>query len=204
LLDTIDDLADSMNKALKDLGYPVYDTEFYKIAVGDGLPKLVERVLPEAHRDEKTIMRCISGMEAEYKKSWNRKTRPYDGIVNLLDTLARHHVRMNVLSNKLEGHTRIAVDFYFPQIPFELVMGASLAFPRKPNPAGALFISKELKIDPQHILFLGDTNTDMKTAVAAGMFPVGALWGFRNKIELEESGARAVIGHPLQLMDYFE
>jgi phosphoglycolate phosphatase len=204
LLDTIDDLADSMNLALADSGFPIYDTEFYKIAVGDGLPKLVERVIPEAHRDENTIKRCISGMEAEYKKSWNRKTRPYDGIVELLDSLVKHQVRMNVLSNKLEEYTQLAVDFYFPQFPFEQVMGASPSVPRKPDPQCALFIAKKLNVDPQNVVFLGDTNTDMKTAVAAGMFPVGALWGFRNRSELEESGAEAVLSHPLELLDYFD
>jgi phosphoglycolate phosphatase len=203
LLDTIDDLADSMNKALSDLGFPVHDTEFYKHTVGDGLPKLVERVLPETHRDANTIKRCILGMEAEYKKSWNRKTRPYDGIMELLDALDRLQIKMNVLSNKLEEYTRIAVDFYFPQFPFELVIGASPSIPRKPSPACALFIAQELKIDPHNIVFLGDTNTDMKTAVAAGMLPVGALWGFRSKDELEESGAKAVISHPLELLEYF-
>jgi phosphoglycolate phosphatase len=193
-----------MNKALSDLGFPVHDTEFYKKTVGDGLPKLVERVLPEAHRNENTIKRCIADMEAEYRERWNRKTRPYDGIPELLAALNKREIRMNVLSNKLEEYTRIAVDFYFPQFPFEYVMGASSAIPRKPNPACALFIADKLSIIPQQIVFLGDTNTDMKTAVAAGMLPVGALWGFRNKKELVESGAKAVISHPLELLEYFD
>jgi len=204
LLDTIDDLADSMNKALSDQGFPIHDTEFYKKTVGDGLPKLVARVLPEAHRDENTIMRCITDMEAEYQKRWNRKTQPYDGILELLDALDKRDVRMNVLSNKLEKYTQIAIDFYFPQFSFEYTMGASPSIPRKPDPACALLIATKLSIIPQHFVFLGDTNTDMKTAVAAGMFPVGALWGFRSKNELEESGAEAVISHPLDLLEYFD
>lgn len=182
----------------------MHDTEFYKNTVGDGLPKLVERVLPEAHRDEKTAMRCITDMEAEYQNRWNRKTRPYDGISELLTALDKREIRMNVLSNKLEEYTRIAVDFYFPQFPFEYVMGASSSFPRKPDPACALLIANKLNISPQNFIFLGDTNTDMKTAVAANMYPVGALWGFRNKGELEESGAKAVISHPLELLDSFD
>lgn len=193
-----------MNKALSDLGFPVHDTEFYKNTVGDGLPKLVERVLPEAHRDEKTIIRCIADMEAQYRDRWNRKTRPYDGIPELLIALNKREIRMNVLSNKLEEYTRIAVDFYFPQFPFEYVMGASSAIPRKPNPASALFIADKLSVIPQQIVFLGDTNTDMKTAVAASMLPVGALWGFRSKKELVESGAKAVISHPFELLEYFD
>lgn len=192
-----------MNKALSDFGFPVHDTEFYKETVGDGLPKLVERVLPEAHRDENTIDQCIREMEAEYQRRWNRKTKPYEGIPEILATLSERGIQMSVVSNKLETYTKLAVDFYFPQFPFVYVLGASPAHPRKPDPACALLIAKGLKIEPGQFVFLGDTNTDMRTAVSAGMFPVGALWGFRSKNELEESGAEAVISHPLELLQYF-
>jgi phosphoglycolate phosphatase len=193
-----------MNKALSDLGFPEHDTEFYKETVGDGLPKLVERVLPETHRDDNTVKRCIADMEAEYQKRWNRKTRPYEGIPELLAALDKRKVRMNVLSNKLDKYTQISVDFFFPQFRFEHTIGASPPNPRKPNPASALLIAKKMNIFPQHFVFLGDTNTDMKTAAAAGMFPLGALWGFRSKAELEESGAKAIISHPLDLLDFFD
>lgn len=191
-----------MNKALSDFGFPIHDTEFYKETVGDGLPALVERVLPEAHRDEKTINRCIQEMETEYQKRWNRKTKPYEGIPDLLAALSERGIQMSVVSNKLETYTKLAVDFYFPQFPFDYVLGASPSLPRKPDPSCALLIAEGLKINPRHFIFLGDTNTDMKTAVAAGMFPVGALWGFRSQNELEKSGAKAIISHPLELLDY--
>ena len=193
-----------MNKALSDLGFSVHDTEFYKETVGDGLPKLVERVLPEDHRDESTIKRCIADMEEEYQNRWDRKTRPYDGILELLAALDKRGIKMNVLSNKLEKYTQLAVQHYFPQFPFGYIRGASPSIPRKPDPACALLIAKGLNINPRHFVFIGDTNTDMKTAFAAGMFPVGALWGFRDKNELEESGAKAVINHPLELLEYFD
>jgi phosphoglycolate phosphatase len=192
-----------MNKALRDFGFPVHDTEFYKKMVGDGLPKLVQRVLPEAHRDENTIHLCVQEMESEYQKRWNRKTKPYEGILELLSGLSERGITMNVVSNKLETYTKLAIDFYFPQFPFDYVLGASASLPRKPDPSGALLIAKSLKIRNGQFVFLGDTNTDMKTAIAAGMFPVGALWGFRSKNELEESGAEAVIDHPLDLLEYF-
>ncbi len=193
-----------MNKALNDFGFPVHSTEFYMKTVGDGLPKLAKRVLPESQRDENTVNHCIREMEAEYQKRWNRKTQPYEGIPELLAALDERGIRMNVISNKLETYTRMAVDYYFPKFPFGYVVGAAPSNPIKPDPACALLIAKSLNIDPRHFVFLGDTNTDMKTAVAAGMFPVGALWGFRSKSELEESGAKAVISHPLELLDYFD
>jgi phosphoglycolate phosphatase len=142
-------------------------------------------------------------MEAEYQKRWNRKTRPYEGIPELLTALYERGIKMNVISNKLETYTRLAMDFYFAQFPFDYVLGASPSIPRKPDPACALHIAKSLNIEPEQFIFLGDTNTDMKTAVAAKMFPVGALWGFRKKPELEESGAEVVISHPLELLDFF-
>ncbi|MGD9346349.1 MAG: HAD family hydrolase [Candidatus Aminicenantes bacterium] len=203
LLDTIDDLADSMNKALSDLGFPVHDTEYYKRTVGDGLPKLVERVLPEGHRDRNTFDRCIREMEGEYQKRWKRKTQPYNEIPELLAGLIERKVKMNVVSNKLDTYTQMAVVHYFPRFPFEYIVGASSSHPRKPDPECALIIAKCLNIDPQQFIFLGDTGTDMKTAVAAGMFPVGALWGFRSENELKENGAKAVIDHPLKLLEYF-
>jgi phosphoglycolate phosphatase len=141
-------------------------------------------------------------MEAEYQKRWKGKTRPYDGISDLLTALHEREVKMNVVSNKLDTYTRLALDHYFPQFPFEYIIGASSTNPRKPDPECALFIAKSLHIDPIEFIFLGDTNTDMKTAVAAGMFPVGALWGFRGEHELRESGARAIIEHPLELLEY--
>ena len=193
-----------MNKALSDFGFPIHDTEFYKETVGDGLPKLVERVLPKAHRDEKTINRCVQEMETEYQKRWNSKTKPYEGILDLLAALSERSIQMSVVSNKLEIYTKLAVDFYFPQFAFDYVLGASPSLPRKPDPSCALLIAEGLNIEPRHFIFLGDTNTDMKTAVAAGMFPVGALWGFRSQNELEESGAKAVISHPLDLLEYFD
>jgi phosphoglycolate phosphatase len=192
-----------MNKALSNLGLPGHDTEFYKETVGDGLSKLVERVLPENHRDASTIEHCISDMEEEYQRRWDRKTRPYDGIPELLTALVKREIRMNVLSNKLNKYAQLAVQYYFPQFRFEYTIGASSSIPRKPDPTGALFIAKKLGIKSKHFVYLGDTNTDMETALAADMFPVGALWGFRDKNELEESGAKAVISHPLDLLEYF-
>lgn len=192
-----------MNKVLTDWGFPIHDTESYKDMVGDGLTRLVEHVLPETHRNSSTIERCTREMEEEYQKRWNKKTRPYDGIPDLLTVLVKRKVKMNVLSNKLEEYTQLAVDFFFPQAPFDFVMGARPSLSRKPDPAGALLIAKKLGFESKHFIYLGDTNTDMKTALSAGMFPVGALWGFRNRDELEESGAKALIGHPLELINYF-
>ncbi|NMB96709.1 MAG: HAD hydrolase-like protein, partial [Clostridiaceae bacterium] len=109
LLDTIEDLADSMNAVLVDAGYPVHDLQSYKYFVGNGMEKLAFNVLPTEHRDEDTIKACVQKMKNEYAKRWNVKTRPYEGIPELLDALEDMGMDMAVLSNKPDNFTRIII-----------------------------------------------------------------------------------------------
>ncbi len=200
LLDTIDDLADSMNAVLARSGFPVHAVEAYKIFVGEGLENLVRRALPEEHREGETLREGVRAMRAEYADRWANRTRPYAGVGDLLDSLAARGVRTAVLSNKPDGLTRLCVEKLLPRRRFDAVRGEREGVPRKPDPAGALEIARELGILPSQFLFLGDTATDMKTAVSAGMFPVGAAWGFRTEDELWHNGAKAVIRSPGQLL----
>ena len=203
LIDSIQDLADSMNTVLESLGYPIHDTESYKHMVGDGVRNLAERALAGIVWDEATIEICLDKFKAEYNKRWAMKTHPYEGLQDLLNELERRQIRMNILSNKIDHFTKLSVARFFPRNKFVHIMGVVPSLPKKPDPAGALLIAHELGIPPQQFIFLGDTNTDMMTAVAAGMFPVGALWGFRSEEELRESGASKVIAHPSELLPFF-
>jgi phosphoglycolate phosphatase len=200
LLDTLDDLADSANFALRRLGLPEHPAESYKYFVGDGIENLVRRAVPEAHHDEATLDRCLSLTREQYAMRWADKTRPYEGIGNLLDALTARGAPMAVLSNKPEEFTRLCVDRLLAGWRFEVVLGASPSLPRKPDPAGARQIAERLQLEPGSIIYLGDTGTDMQTAVRAGMFPVGALWGFRSADELLVHGARVVIREPRELL----
>ena len=204
LIDSIEDLADSMNTVLENLGYPVHDTESYRYMVGDGVRSLAERALTGTVRDETTIELCLDKFKEEYTARWATKTHAYEGIPDLLDELETRQIRMNILSNKVDHFTKLTVSRFFPRHKFDYVMGADPSLPKKPDPAGALLIANKLGIPPQQFLFLGDTNTDMMTAVAAGMFPVGAIWGFRAEKELYESGASKVITHPRELLPFFD
>ena len=203
LIDSIKDLADSMNTVLKRLGYPRHETEAYKHMVGDGVRSLVERALLDTAHDEATVELCLDKFKEEYKTRWADKTRPYEGIPDLLNRLEARNIRMNILSNKLDHFTKLTVSRFFPRHAFDFVLGAVPSIPKKPDPAGALLIAQKIGVSPQQFLFLGDTKTDMMTAVAAGMFPVGALWGFRAEKELRESGASEVIAHPSELLPFF-
>ena len=200
LLDTIEDLGDSMNTVLASFGLPPHGYDKYKVYVGDGVETLVRRALPEGRRDEETVRKSVELMREEYGKRWKVKTRPYDGIPELLDGLTRLNVHKAILSNKPDDFTKLIVKKFFARWKFDTAQGLEPGGKKKPDPAGALKIAEELNIKPADFVYLGDTNTDMQTAVAAGMFPVGALWGFRTADELVANGAKVLIEKPLDLL----
>jgi phosphoglycolate phosphatase len=200
LLDTLDDLADSANLALRRLELPEHPVEAYKQFVGGGIENLVRRAVPEDRRDAATLAECLKLTRENYAARWAEKTRPYDGIPELLDALAARGIPMAVFSNKPEDFTRLCVERLLAAWHFEMVLGATPALPKKPDPAGAHEIARHFQVALAEVLYLGDTDTDMQTAVAAGMFPVGALWGFRDAEELTANGARVLIERPLDLL----
>ncbi len=200
LLDTIEDLTDSMNTVLNRLGLPGHTVETCKKFVGDGVEIFALRALPETHHDDASVARCAADMREVYRKRWSLKTRPYDGIPDLLDSLTQHNLKMAVLSNKPDDSTKEMVAELLSQWRFDPVMGARSSVPKKPAPTGALEISRYLDLSPEEILYLGDTGTDMKTARAAGMYAVGVLWGFRTADELATSGAEVLIKHPTEAL----
>jgi len=203
LLDTIEDLTDSMNAALARMGYPGKTVEESKNLVGDGLKTFVRRALPpEAADDPAAIARLKDLMRAEYRIRDDVKTRPYEGIPELLDALSRRDFPMAVLSNKPHDSTLSVMTKFFSRWRFRVVYGARDGVAVKPDPCGALEIARALDIAPAEIAFVGDTNTDMLTANAAGMFAIGALWGFRTAEELTANGAKALIAHPLELLPF--
>jgi len=199
LLNTLEDLADSANGALGELGFPGHPVDSYRYFVGDGMENLVRRVLPKDHRDAATFARLLELTRREYSNRWSTKTQPYPGIPDFLDWLAGHCVPMAVLSNKPHEFTRLCVTSLLPRWSFQVIQGATPTLPKKPDPAAALAIASTMGVSPAVMLYLGDTNTDMRTAISAGMFPVGALWGFRTAEELTASGARVLVETPLEV-----
>jgi len=200
LLDTLADIADAMNAALEKMGFPGHATSAYRYLTGDGVRAMAERSLPAVGTDPATLESCIREFRSEYTHRWGAKTRPYQGVKELLSNLGRRGIKASVLSNKLDEFTRLAVRDFLPGFEFFPIIGAKPELPPKPDPAGALFIAGELRLPPGRIIYLGDTGVDMQTAVRAGMFPIGALWGFREEKELRENGAKAVIVSPGDLL----
>ena len=204
LIDTLGDIGRSVNRVLTGKGFPPHPLESYRQFVGDGSKMLVTRALPEACRNDELITECLDGFFADYSENWHQMTTVYDGIPDLLDYLNGKGIKIAVLSNKRHDLTKKCVDYFFRGHHFDAVFGLRQSVPRKPHPAGAIEIADRLSIKPVKMVFLGDSDTDMKTATAAGMFPVGVLWGFRSGEELLEKGAGAVIRQPIDLAGLLE
>lgn len=200
LLDTLEDLANSMNMALTELGFPTHPVQAYRYFVGDGTGDLVKRTLPPGKLDEQTIARALAAQAKYYAKHWADNTKPYPGIGQLLCDLEDKSLPMVILSNKPDNFTQLTVNKLLGDWSFEIVRGVSPTVVRKPDPTAALLIAGEMRIPPQQFLYLGDTDTDMKTAVSAGMYPVGVLWGFRDAEELKQNGAKTLAEKPHDIL----
>jgi phosphoglycolate phosphatase len=200
LLDTLRDIGEACNRVLIERGYPPHPIEAYRYLVGDGARMLWARALPEDQHDDATIDACLAAYIDEYARGWNVHTQPYAGVGEMLDAVVGRGLKLAVLSNKPHPFTVQCVETFLARWQFHAVRGQSDVFPRKPDPASALDVARQLGTTPQRICYVGDTGTDMQTATAAGMYAVGVLWGFRERGELEAHGAKAIIAHPSELL----
>ena len=201
LLDTLGDIAESANRVLEARGFPVHPQEAYRRFVGDGSKILITRALPEAQRTPQRIEACLQAFIRDYNNNWDRATRPYDGMVDLLQGLETRNTRMAVVTNKPHQFTTVMMEHYFASSPFDPILGQRDHIPKKPDPQQALAAAAHMGIPAAQCIFLGDSAVDMQTAQRAGMQAVGAAWGFRDVPELVQAGAGAVIDHPLELLD---
>jgi len=204
LLDTLDDIADASNRSLERHGFPAHPTPAYRYFVGEGARVLVERTLPAPAREPDTIARLYEAFREEYSRNWNAKTKPYDGVREMLRALFERRMKIAVLSNKPDDFTRKCVREFFGEFEFDLVLGERDDVPPKPDPTGALKVASAIGARPEEMALVGDSSIDMRAAVAANMFPVGALWGFRTREELESSGAQEILAAPMEILSLLE
>lgn len=204
LLNTLQDLADAVNTGLKRLGFPAHELDEFRYFVGEGREEMARKSLPEETRDPHTIDQLVNHINEYYTQHWSDHTLPYNGIPEMLNKLQTKGIKLTVFSNKPQEFTKANVSGLLANWSFEMVLGASTEVPKKPDATGALMIASQLDINPQDFLYLGDSGIDMLTAVKAGMFPVGALWGFRTAEELLECGAKALIEQPADLLHLVE
>lgn len=201
LINSLHDIADSMNRVLAAKGYQTHDYDAYRFFVGRGLLNLVSKTIPDSEKTEKTIKNLYQELLRDYEVNLLQKTVLYRGIPDLLNALTEKGIRLTILSNKADLFTKKIANGLMDAWSFAYVQGSSDEIPRKPDPSGALLICQALNLNPSEFLYVGDTNVDMETALAAGMYPVGVTWGFRSRQELTESGAGTIIDTPMELLE---
>jgi phosphoglycolate phosphatase len=200
LIDSIRDIAGCANAVLKDWGDPVHSVETYTELIGDGLRNLARKVLPMTQRSPEEIERFVTAYREYYQTRWRETSMAYEGIPELLSSLAERGIPLAVLSNKRDDFTRVCVDHFFPSISFHEVRGERAGVPIKPDPQAALEIATSIGADPTRCLFVGDSEIDVQTGIRAGMTSVAVTWGFRPIRVLEEAGATVFISKPKELL----
>lgn len=200
LLDTLEDLAESVNYALHEFGYQEHLMEDYRYMVGDGITKLIERALPEEARTEDIVSRVKAGFVSHYRSHKTDRTRPYPGIPELLEKLKHAGIVMAVASNKFQEATHDLIHHYFGDQLFQVVLGQREGIPAKPDPSIVEEILAVTCVEKKDTLYVGDSCTDIQTAVRAGVTPVGVAWGFRPCEELVNNGALHLAGSPEEIL----
>lgn len=200
LLNSLEDLADSANWVLEQHGFPIHPVDDYRYFVGDGVRKLIERILPQEERTEARIEQCRQEFVAYYKVHMEDKTSVYEGITELLTELKNRGLKIAVATNKVHVAVAPLMAKYFPNIRFDSMIGQREGIPVKPAPQIMYDILKETGCQPSDTLHIGDTATDMQLAQNAGVTPVGVLWGYRPLEELQEAGAKFIISRPEELL----
>jgi phosphoglycolate phosphatase len=192
-----------MNEVLSGYGYSQYSHDQYKYFVGNGIRRLVERCVPPEYSTPENIENIFRTMIEVYGNNCVNKTTVYDGIPELLDGLSEKRIKMAILSNKTDSITQKIHNKLFYNNHFEIVLGATNSFPKKPNPQSALYIAEKLAVSPADVFYLGDTSIDMETACGAGFFPAGAFWGFRPAEELRSFGTKFIANTPNDCLHFF-
>lgn len=198
LLDTLADLANALNAALRKNLCVEHPLAAYKNFIGDGANNLVRRAMPAEKND--LLPQVLEDFRTHYQEHWADKTKVYAGIMPLLMRLKQDGYLLNILSNKPHQYVLPMVSKFFPANLFTAIYGHQENVPRKPDPHGALAIAQEINFAPSEILYVGDSATDMQTAKNANMTSCGVLWGFRDELELRASGADFIVAHPAEIL----
>jgi phosphoglycolate phosphatase len=202
LLDTITDITNSMNLVLQEMSLPSLSENQYKTFIGSGVQQLVERVIPQHKNNQEIIDNFLASFRKYYEQKWKEHSSPFEGIIELIEYLFEKKIKIAILSNKPHKNTIEMTKELLPD-RFEFIYGERLpeGIPKKPDPYAALEIGKLFGEKPENILFVGDTDVDMLTAQNANMIGVGVLWGFREKKELLNSGAKYIVQKPLDICE---
>lgn len=200
LLNTLDDLANACNYALNKFSFPTHEVEEYKKFIGNGIYKLVERAVPNNKKDKETVEKVLEIFSEYYNEHMIDMTKPYEGIITLLDELRLKEIKLAVVSNKKHEFTMQIVEKYFGD-RFDIVFGHRESYKAKPDPASVLEVIDKFNILKNECIYIGDSNVDIMTARNSGIECIGVSWGFRGKEELAKAGADYIADNIIELKD---
>ena len=196
--DTGDDLSTGINLMLESFGFEKKSRKEILKHINFGAKEFVRGCLP----DESLLDEALNRYKAFYAECYLDKTYLYDGIAELVESLHKNNIKMCVLSNKHEDMTKRIVSELLNDDSFVEVVGGSERFPHKPDPKSALYLAEKMGFEPDEILYIGDSDVDMKTAINAGMFPLGVTWGYRPEDVLVGAGAEKIVHSPGEILGF--
>lgn len=204
LVNSLTDLADSVNAVLEKHGYAVHETDEYRFFVGNGALKLIERAMPEDKRTKENIELLHGEFSQEYAKRALDNTAPYEGIKELITQLKKRGCLLAVASNKPEVFSKLIVERIFGEGVFDVIRGKRDGVPIKPDPAILFGIMQELGVNKEDCVHSGDSAVDVMTAVNAGIDVIGCTWGLRPREELVSAGAKIFADEPMDIFRAFD
>ena len=202
-LDTLNDLYESFNKALKQFDLPAKTKEEIRMGVGSGAKVLIERCTPEG-TDNKTREEMGKAYWKIYSENYLNTTVPYEGMHEVLRTLQDKGIKLAINSNKGDGVVKNLIAKNFPDIDFVEVMGEREGIVHKPDPQGPLMILDKMGLKNEEVVYVGDSDVDIYTAKNSGFRSIGCLWGFRDEKTLKEAGADLIVSKPEEILKYVE
>jgi phosphoglycolate phosphatase len=200
LINTLEDLTDAANDVLKEYGYPTHDVDAIQAMVGHGGFELMKLALPQGKNSDLETRNAFEKFKSCYEKRMTNKTKPYEGIRELLTELKNRDIPIAVHTNKPQFAATEIVQYLFSEFSFVDVIGYRSEETRKPNPHFTLKIAKKAGVKPGDCLFVGDSLADYETGKNAGMKIVLVTWGFRDRQHLSQKKDAILIDHPMELI----
>ena len=201
LLNTIKDLGEAANYALDRNGFHTHSMASYPFFVGNGVRRLIERVLPEDARKQETVIEAmLKDFKEHYDQNNTKLTKPYDGINELLLQLQEQGVKLAVASNKYQSATTTIINHFFPDIEWLAIEGQQEGIPVKPDPSILFMILAQAHIPKRDTIYIGDSGIDMETARRACIDSIGVTRGFRPEKELKEYHANVIVNKPQDIL----
>lgn len=202
LLYSLEDLMNSVNFALAVFGYELRTMDEISSYVGNGVQYLLRQAVPD-NISEEDFQLCFECFKDHYSKHCCDKTRPYDGVIEMLKILKAKGVKVGIVSNKYQSAADETCKHYFDGL-YDMVLGESDVCRRKPSPDGINIMCEKFGVEKNEAIFFGDSEVDIKTGDNAGVYCVSVLWGYRDRDFLSRNGAKLFVSNPLDITNIID